>query len=139
MSEQVMAPTGRIDEPMVERAVARANRWSAASAGGSDAATRRLASLVHDPDGVEFALRFVDRVARPDDDRVAARELARLAGRGATLPGSSGTWSSTRPTARSGATSPRRGPRAGGSTSTCSARRYSARRRPTAAWSARSG
>ena len=87
MSEQVIAPTGRIDEPMVERAVARAARWSAASAGGSDAATRRLASLVHDPDGVEFALRFVDRVARPDDDHVAARELARLAGRGATLPG----------------------------------------------------
>jgi RHH-type transcriptional regulator, proline utilization regulon repressor / proline dehydrogenase / delta 1-pyrroline-5-carboxylate dehydrogenase len=87
MSEQVIAPTGRIDEPMVERAVTRAARWSAASAHGSDAATRRLASLVHDPDGVEFALRFVDRVARPDDDRVAARELARLAGRGATLPG----------------------------------------------------
>lgn len=87
MSEQVIAPTGRIDEPMVERAVARAERWSAASAGGHDTATRRLASLVHDPDGVEFALRFVDRVARPDDDAVAARELARLAGRGATLPG----------------------------------------------------
>jgi RHH-type proline utilization regulon transcriptional repressor/proline dehydrogenase/delta 1-pyrroline-5-carboxylate dehydrogenase len=87
MSEQVIAPTGRIDEPMVERAVARAARWSAASSGGSDAATRRLASLVHDPGGVEFALRFVDRVARPDDDHVAARELARIAGRGATLPG----------------------------------------------------
>ena len=86
MSEQVIASTGRIDEPMVERAIARADRW-AANAGGSDAATRRLASLVHDPDGVEFALRFVDRVARPDDDHVAARELARLAGRGATLPG----------------------------------------------------
>ncbi len=86
MSEQVIAPTGRIDEPMVERAIARADRW-AANAGGSDAATRRLASLVHDPDGVEFAVRFVDRVARPDDDHVAARELARLAGRGATLPG----------------------------------------------------
>ena len=84
MSEQVL--TG-LDEALVERAVARAARWSAASAGGSDAATRRLASLVHDPDGVEFALRFVDRVARPDDDHVAARELARLAGRGATLPG----------------------------------------------------
>src|SRR4051794_3270869 len=87
MSEQGIAPTGRIDEPMVERAVARAARWSAASSGGSDAATRRLASLVHDPGGVEFALRFVDRVARPDDDHVAARELARIAGRGATLPG----------------------------------------------------
>lgn len=87
MSEQLTAPTGGLDTALVERAVARADRWSAASAGGHDAATRRLASLVHDPDGVDFALRFVDRVARPDDDGVAARELARLAGRGATLPG----------------------------------------------------
>jgi RHH-type transcriptional regulator, proline utilization regulon repressor / proline dehydrogenase / delta 1-pyrroline-5-carboxylate dehydrogenase len=92
MDEQVIAPAridpvAPIDEALVERAVARAARWSAASAGGHDAATRRLASLVHDPDGVDFALRFVDRVARPDDDHVAARELARLAGRGATLPG----------------------------------------------------
>ncbi len=88
MSEQVTAPTGGLDTALVERAVDRADRWSAASAAtGHDAATRRLASLVHDPDGVEFALRFVDRVARPDDDGVAARELARLAGRGATLPG----------------------------------------------------
>ncbi|HEY2222731.1 proline dehydrogenase family protein, partial [Actinomycetospora sp.] len=88
MIEQVTAPTGGLDTALVERAVARADRWSAASAAtGHDAATRRLASLVHDPDGVEFALHFVDRVARPDDDGVAARELARLAGRGATLPG----------------------------------------------------
>ncbi len=87
MTEQVIAPIAEIDEPMVDRAVARAARWSEVSAGGHDTATRRLASLVHDPDGVEFALRFVDRVARPDDDGVAARELARLAGRGATLPG----------------------------------------------------
>ncbi|MCD2194425.1 bifunctional proline dehydrogenase/L-glutamate gamma-semialdehyde dehydrogenase [Actinomycetospora endophytica] len=87
MSEQVTAPTGGLDTALVERAIVRADRWSAASASGHDAATRRLASLVHDPDGVDFALRFVDRVARPDDDGVAARELARLAGRGATLPG----------------------------------------------------
>ncbi len=86
MSEQVIVPTAEIDEPLVERAIARAARWSEASSGGHDTATRRLASLVHDPDGVEFALRFVDRVARPDDDGVAARELARLGGPGATLP-----------------------------------------------------
>ncbi len=41
---------------------------------------------MHDPAGVDFTLRFVDRVARPADDRVAARELARLAGAGAALP-----------------------------------------------------
>nr|WP_255426604.1 bifunctional proline dehydrogenase/L-glutamate gamma-semialdehyde dehydrogenase [Pseudonocardia sp. C8] len=36
---------------------------------------------MHDPGGVDFTLWFVDRVARPADNRVAARELARLAGR----------------------------------------------------------
>ncbi len=43
------------------------------------ASTGQLAALVHDPDGVEFTMRFVDRVARPSDDKVAARELRRLA------------------------------------------------------------
>ena len=41
---------------------------------------------MHDPAGVDFTLRFVDRVARPADDHVAARELARLAGPDAPLP-----------------------------------------------------
>ncbi|GAA4831286.1 proline dehydrogenase family protein [Actinomycetospora corticicola] len=77
-----------LDEALVERAVGRAARWAEASDdAGHDAATRRLASLVHDPAGVDFAMHFVDRVARPEDDTVAARELARIAGRGATLPG----------------------------------------------------
>ncbi|MDL5157248.1 bifunctional proline dehydrogenase/L-glutamate gamma-semialdehyde dehydrogenase [Actinomycetospora termitidis] len=88
MSEQVVLGSPVIDDAMVGRAEARAARWSAASDdAGHDAATRRLASLVHDPAGVDFAMHFVDRVARPEDDTVAARELARIAGRGATLPG----------------------------------------------------
>ncbi|WP_433801986.1 proline dehydrogenase family protein [Actinomycetospora sp. CA-084318] len=86
MSEQVVQ--AGLDEALVERAVARADRWAGASdEAGHDASTRRLAALVHDPAGVDFAMHFVDRVARPEDDAVAARELARLAGRGATLPG----------------------------------------------------
>ena len=40
--------------------------------------TGRLAALVADPAGLELAVRFVDRVARPQDVRVAARELAGL-------------------------------------------------------------
>lgn len=40
--------------------------------------TGRLAALVSDPAGLELAVRFVDRVARPQDVRVAARELAGL-------------------------------------------------------------
>ena len=37
-----------------------------------------LRDLMADPDGVAFAMRFVDRVLRPDDDRTAARQLKAL-------------------------------------------------------------
>src|SRR5690606_493136 len=55
-----MAPTAR-DESDRERA-----------------ASRRLAALVADREGLDLAVRFVDRVARPEDPEVAARALARL-------------------------------------------------------------
>jgi len=38
----------------------------------------RLARLVADEDGVVFAMRFVDRVIRPEDERVAALQLRHL-------------------------------------------------------------
>ena len=83
-----MVPLAEVDG-LVEAAVARANRWATATADGGDAAerqgTERLAALVHDPAGVEFTMEFVDRVARPEDDRVAAAELVRLV-RGPHLP-----------------------------------------------------
>ena len=41
-------------------------------------ATERLHELIDDPDGVAFTMQFVDRVIRPDDDRVAAGQLASL-------------------------------------------------------------
>ncbi len=71
-------------DALVEDAVVLARRWEAASDGeGISAkersATQRLASLVHDPAGVDFALGFVDKVARPEDDSAAARELRVLA------------------------------------------------------------
>ena len=72
-------------DALVERATALARRWEAAGDGGAGvsarerAATARLASLVHDPAGVDFALGFVDKVARPEDDPAAARELRVLA------------------------------------------------------------
>ena len=37
-----------------------------------------LRELMGDPDGVAFAMRFVDRVLRPDDDRAAAQQLKAL-------------------------------------------------------------
>ena len=39
------------------------------------AETRRLAELLDDPHGPGFAMRFVDLVIRPEDDRAAARQL----------------------------------------------------------------
>lgn len=41
-------------------------------------AEARLASLLKDPNGLEFTLNFVDRVIRPESMRVAARELRKL-------------------------------------------------------------
>ena len=68
-----------------------AEQWIAASAAGETASeqrtTGRLAALVSDPAGLELAVRFIDRVARPEDDRVAARELAALTGYAAAARG----------------------------------------------------
>ncbi|MEQ3549413.1 bifunctional proline dehydrogenase/L-glutamate gamma-semialdehyde dehydrogenase [Pseudonocardia nematodicida] len=91
MSVQSTHPVPALDDALIERAVARVRRWTERTgsdpAVGRDDPTARLAELMHDPAGVDFTLRFVDRVARPADDRVAARELARLTGAGAELPG----------------------------------------------------
>jgi len=69
-------------DSVVEPAVQLAHRWAAATAQSSTGAesrtSRRLAALVADPEGLDLAVQFVDRVARPEDLQVAARELARL-------------------------------------------------------------
>ncbi|MDO5628045.1 MAG: proline dehydrogenase family protein [Mobilicoccus sp.] len=68
--------------PFVEDAVALAHTWAEATEREQTAAERattgQLAALVRDPAGLDLAVRFVDRVARPEDDRAAARELNRL-------------------------------------------------------------
>ncbi|MGI9608463.1 MAG: bifunctional proline dehydrogenase/L-glutamate gamma-semialdehyde dehydrogenase [Acidimicrobiales bacterium] len=38
----------------------------------------QLEGVIVDPDGVDFVMRFVDRVVRPDDNRVAADQLASI-------------------------------------------------------------
>lgn len=65
---------------LVDKSVALANRWLNATDDGAsnDAASKQLAGLMQDPDGVNFTMDFVDRVARPEDDRVAAAELRKL-------------------------------------------------------------
>ncbi|KQR16716.1 bifunctional proline dehydrogenase/L-glutamate gamma-semialdehyde dehydrogenase [Cellulomonas sp. Leaf334] len=69
-------------DDVTEDAIRLARSWLSATAEGQTATERRttgrLAALVADPAGLELAVRFVDRVARPQDVRVAARELAGL-------------------------------------------------------------
>lgn len=54
-------------------------RWLAESAETPrDRSAQRLAGLLQDPDGLNFALGFVDGVVRPEDLRVAARNFELL-------------------------------------------------------------
>ena len=68
---------------LADAATTLAQHWIDATAAGETTherrTTGRLAALVSDPAGLELAVRFVDRVARPQDVHVAARELAGLA------------------------------------------------------------
>ncbi|MBO3101445.1 proline dehydrogenase family protein [Cellulomonas fengjieae] len=70
------------DDDVTQDAVRLARAWLSATAQDQTARERRttgrLAALVSDPAGLELAVRFVDRVARPQDVRVAATELADL-------------------------------------------------------------
>lgn len=65
-------------EAVVDAAIKRARNWLAASANESDRATEQLADLLRDQDGVKFTMDFVDRVMRPEDDKVAANALAAI-------------------------------------------------------------
>ncbi len=69
-------------EGVAEAVVAQVLRWLAeAERLPVDPSAKRLAGLLRDPDGLAFAVGFVDGVIRPEDARVAARALARLARR----------------------------------------------------------
>ncbi|GAA1732460.1 proline dehydrogenase family protein [Microcella frigidaquae] len=63
-----------------DAAVALVRQWLAQTEGvRPDASAARLAGLLQDEGGLAFAIGFVDRVARPDDLGVAARNLEQLA------------------------------------------------------------
>jgi RHH-type proline utilization regulon transcriptional repressor/proline dehydrogenase/delta 1-pyrroline-5-carboxylate dehydrogenase len=67
---------------LAERSVELVRTWTAPNrsrARRTDASAARLARLLKDPHGLEFTIGFVDRVVRPDDHRVAARNLRTLA------------------------------------------------------------
>ena len=67
---------------LAERSVELVRTWiepARTSKRRADPSAERLAQLLKDPHGLEFTIGFVDRVVRPDDHRVAARNLRRLA------------------------------------------------------------
>ena len=75
----------RASEPDTEHEVAQAaiNRVRAWIAQRNpnlrrDPAADRLAKLLDDPKGLEFAIRFIDRVVRTEDNQASAREFERL-------------------------------------------------------------
>jgi RHH-type proline utilization regulon transcriptional repressor/proline dehydrogenase/delta 1-pyrroline-5-carboxylate dehydrogenase len=74
------SPVG--DLPSREEVEQLVRRWAESSADAPlDRDAARLAELLHDPRGFDFAVGVVDRVIRPDDPLVAARNLERLSRR----------------------------------------------------------
>ena len=58
------------------------DRWlTAAETFPTDVSATRLAGVLRDPDGLAFTVGFVDGVVRPEDVRVAARTLRKIAPR----------------------------------------------------------
>ncbi|MFR9853939.1 proline dehydrogenase family protein [Corynebacterium striatum] len=65
-------------EACVDAAITRAHSWLRASEGEQDKGTEQLAQLLRDSEGVAFTMDFVDRVMRPEDDKVAANALKKI-------------------------------------------------------------
>ncbi len=66
-------------ESLAAATIATVRRWLAESENAAaDPSAERLAGVLKDPVGLDFTIGFVDRVVRPDDLRVAARNLERL-------------------------------------------------------------
>lgn len=67
---------------LTETTIDTVRRWVAESAEAeTPRAVAHLEKLLRDPRGLEFAIEFIDRVIRPDDLRVAARDFERLSRR----------------------------------------------------------
>ena len=66
---------------LVQRWLAESSRGDDGAAARRDPAAARLAGVLSDPDGLEFAVGFVDGVARPQDLFVAGYNLQRVARR----------------------------------------------------------
>jgi RHH-type proline utilization regulon transcriptional repressor/proline dehydrogenase/delta 1-pyrroline-5-carboxylate dehydrogenase len=71
-------PSARLQD-CTDDAVALVRRWTAASAGVKpDPGAARLAGVLRDERGLDFTRGFVDKVVRPEDPRVAARNLEKV-------------------------------------------------------------
>ena len=68
-------------EEVATEAIALVESWLKESKknGSRSPAEKRLAKILKDPKGLDWTLKFVDRVIRPNDRRVAAAELAKQA------------------------------------------------------------
>ena len=65
---------------LADETVATVRRWLAESANvAPDKSAERLAGVLKDPNGLEFTIGFVDKVVRPEDLRVAGRNLEQVA------------------------------------------------------------
>ena len=74
---QIPAIQGR--EELIEATIAQTQSWIADAAKlPTPKASKRLAGLLQDANGLEFAVGFVDGVIRPEDKKVAAKNLNRL-------------------------------------------------------------
>ena len=72
-------PTLSGREELIEATVEQVQAWIAESSNlKSSAASRRLSGLLQDPNGLDFAVGFVDGVIRPEDKKVAAKNLYQL-------------------------------------------------------------
>ena len=66
-------------ERAADRALHTTKRWTQlATKYPSSSAARLLAGVLEDPDGLPFTVEFVDGVVRPEDPKVAARNLSEL-------------------------------------------------------------
>ena len=80
------ADTPASPDALAAEAVATVHRWLAESAEvAPDRSEQRLAGVLKDPRGLDFTIGIVDRVVRPEDLRVAGRNLEKLS-RVETLP-----------------------------------------------------
>ncbi|MES2867303.1 MAG: hypothetical protein V4703_11190, partial [Actinomycetota bacterium] len=79
-AETVHAETGHAEiAALADDAIALVQRWLVESREvPTDTSAARLAGVLSDPNGLDFTVGFVDGVVRPEDLKVAARNLRDL-------------------------------------------------------------